>query len=136
MSTAQFSERARAFLQEKRFAVLATIQEDGTPQLTTMWYLLEGDTIIMNTKASRYKERNIRRDRRVAICWEDGYDYLSINGTVEIIDDPQTTQRDIYRLATRYNGEEAAKQQMENMFSKEQRVTFRIICERIIEQFD
>lgn len=136
MSTAQFSERARAFLQEKRFAVLATIQEDGTPQLTTMWYMLEGDTILMNTKAGRYKERNIRRDRRVAICWEDGYDYLSMNGTAEIIDDPQITQRDIYLLATRYNGEEAATLQMANQFSKEQRVTFHITCEHIIEQFD
>ena len=48
------SEIARAFLQELRFAVLATINQDGTPQLTTMWYLLDvDDTILMNTKVGR-----------------------------------------------------------------------------------
>ena len=132
----QFSERARAFLQEKRFAVLATIQNDGTPQLTTMWYMLEGNTIVMNTKAGRFKEHNIRRDPRVAICWEDDYNYLSVNGIAEIIDDPQTTQQDIYRLAARYHGEEGARQQMQESFSQEQRVTFRITCDHIIERLD
>jgi len=51
------SEKARALLQERRFAVLGTINKDGSPQLTTMWYLLDGDVILMNTKAGRTKER-------------------------------------------------------------------------------
>jgi PPOX class probable F420-dependent enzyme len=135
-STSQFSERARVFLQEKRFAVLATLQEDGTPQLTTMWYLLAGDIIVLNTKAGRFKDRNVRRDPRVALCWEDGYNYLSANGIVELIDDPQTTQHDIYRLAKRYHGDEIAQQQMAEMFSKEQRVTLRVTCQHIIERLD
>ena len=127
------SEKARAFLQERRFAVLATINKDGTPQLTTMWYLLEGDTIVMNTKAGRTKERNMRRDPRISVCFEDGYSYLTVSGTVEMIDDPTIAQHDIYRLAVRYDGEEAARQQMEVQFSKETRVTLRLKCERIID---
>ncbi len=127
------SEKARAFLQERRFAVLATINKDGTPQLTTMWYLLEGDTIVMNTKVGRTKERNMRRDPRISVCFEDGYSYLTVSGTVEMIDDPKIAQHDIYRLAVRYDGEEAARQQMEEQFSKETRVTLRLKCERIID---
>jgi PPOX class probable F420-dependent enzyme len=127
------SEKARAFLQERRFAVLATINKDGTPQLTTMWYLLEGDTIVMNTKAGRTKERNMRRDPRISVCFEDGYSYLTVSGTVEMIDDPTIAQQDIFRLAVRYDGEEAARQQMEVQFSKETRVTLRLKCERIID---
>ncbi len=127
------SEKARAFLQERRFAVLATINKDGTPQLTTMWYLLEGDTIAMNTKVGRTKERNMRRDPRISVCFEDGYSYLTVSGTVEMIDDPKIAQHDIYRLAVRYDGEEAARQQMEEQFSKETRVTLRLKCERIID---
>ncbi len=127
------SEKARAFLQERRFAVLATINKDGTPQLTTMWYLLEGDTIVMNTKVGRTKERNMRRDPRISVCFEDGYSYLTVSGTVEMIDDPTIAQHDIYRLAVRYDGEEAARQQMEEQFSKETRVTLRLKCERIID---
>jgi len=78
--SAQLSENIRAFLQEPRFAVLATINKDGTPQLTTMWYLLEGDTIVMNTKIGRTKERNMRRDPRISVCFEDGDDYRACLG--------------------------------------------------------
>lgn len=127
------SERARTFLQERRFAVLATLNKDGTPQQTTMWYLLEGDTIVMNTKVGRLKERNIRRDPRISVCFEDGYSYLTISGNAGLIDDEQTAQHDIYRLAVRYGGEEDAKQQMAEQFSQEQRVTIHLHCDHIIE---
>lgn len=133
----KFSEKARAYLQELRFAVLATINQDGTPQLTTMWYILENDgTITMNTKVGRAKERNMRRDPRISICIEDGYDFLTINGTVEMIDDPEIAQRDIYRLSTRYHGEEKARRQMREQFSQETRVSLRLKPEHIIEYFD
>ena len=49
----------RAFLNEKRFAVLATINKDGTPQQTVMWYELQGDEIMMNTAHGRLKDRNL-----------------------------------------------------------------------------
>ncbi len=135
-SVTTLSEKARAFLNEKRFAVLATINSDGTPQLTTMWYLLEGDTIVMNTKAGRIKERNMRRDPRIAICVEDGYNYVTISGTVEMIDDPEIALRDIYRLAVRYDGEEAARQKVADQFSKERRITLHLKCEHVIEDLE
>src|SRR6266849_7701002 len=134
--TAALSEKAREFLQGRRFGALATINRNSTPQLTAMWYLLEDDTIVMNTKAGRTKERNMRRDPRISVCIEDGYSYVTISGTVEMIDDPQVAQRDIYRLAVRYNGEEEAKRQMEEQFSKETRVTLYLKLEHIIEHFE
>ena len=135
MST-KLSDKARAFLQERRFAVLGTLNKDGSPQLTTMWYLLEGDTIVMNTKAGRVKDRNMRRDPRISVCVVDGYDYVTISGSVEMIDDPQISQRDIYRLAVRYDGEESARRQMEKQFSKETRVTLNLKCEHVIEKLE
>ena len=135
-SRVKLSEKAHAYLQEKRFAVLATLNEDGTPQLTTMWYLLEDDgTVLMNTKVGRAKERNMRRDPRISVCIEDGYIYVTLSGKVEMIDDPEIAQRDIFRLSSRYHGEEKAKRQMENQFSKERRVTLRLKPEHIIEYF-
>ena len=131
------SKKAQAFLQELRFVVLATINQDGTPQLTTMWYLLEDDgTILMNTKVGRLKERNLRRDPRISICIEDDYNFLTINGTVQLIDDPQRTQNDIYRLSARYHGEEKARRQMQDQFSKETRMSLLLKPESIIEYFD
>lgn len=92
----------RAFLDERRFATLATIAEDGAPQLTVMWYLRRGDTIIVNTEAGRTKDRHLRRDQRVALCVEDGYRYVSLNATVRIIDDQHTAHADIHELTIRY----------------------------------
>ena len=135
--TVDLSKKAQAFLQELRFAVLATINQDGTPQLTTMWYLLEDDgTILMNTKVGRLKERNLRRDHRISICIEDDYNFLTINGMVQLIDDPQKTQNDIYRLSARYHGEEKARRQMQDQFSKEARMSLLLKPERVIEYFD
>ena len=134
---AELSKKAQAFLQELRFAVLATINQDGTPQLTTMWYLLEDDgTILMNTKVGRLKERNLRRDPRISICIEDDYNFLTINGTVQLIDDPERSKHDIYRLSARYHGEEKARRQMQDQFSKETRVSLLLKPERIIEYFE
>ncbi len=134
--TTQLSERAHAFLREKHFAVLGTINRDGSPHLTVMWYLLEDDgTILMNTKAGRIKDRHMRRDPRISVCVGNAYDFITLSGRVEIIDDPQTAQRDIYRLSSRYHGEQKARLQMQNQFSKEQRVTLRLKPEHIIEYF-
>ena len=135
-TTTTLSEKARAFLNAEHFAVLATINSDGTPQLTTMWYLLEGDTIVMNTKAGRIKDRNMRRDPRIAICVEDGYNYVTISGIVEMIEDPEIAQRDIYRLAVRNHGENKARQQVAEQFSKERRITLHLKCEHVIENLE
>ena len=135
MATA-LSERARAFLREKRFAVLGTINADGSPHLTVMWYILEDDcTILMNTKAGRVKDRHMRRDPRVSVCVSDGYKFVTLSGNVEIIDDHEVAQRDIFRLSTRYHGEEKARLQMQNQFSRERRVTLRLKPGHIIEYF-
>jgi len=133
----ELSEKARAYLEEIRFAVLATINQDSTPQLTTMWFLLEDNgTITMNTKVGRAKERNMRRDPRISICIEDDYNFLTINGTVQLIDDPERAQHDIYRLSARYHGEEKASRQMQEQFSKETRVSLLLTPERVIEYFE
>lgn len=134
---AELSQKARAFLQELHFAVLATINQDGTPQLTTMWYLLDDEgTLLMNTKVGRLKERNLRRDPRISICIQDGYNFLTIDGTVILIDDPERTQADIFRLSARYHGEEQARRQMREQFSKETRMSLLLKPEHIIEYFD
>ncbi len=128
------SEEIRAFLNEQRFAVLATLNADGSAQQTTMWYLLESesDTILMNTQVGRVKERNLRRDPRVSLCFEDGYRYLTISGTVELNDDQTSSRQDIYRLALRYSGDEKVATEQASEYTKSQRVTLRLKPERIL----
>jgi PPOX class probable F420-dependent enzyme len=133
--TTKLSEWARAFLAEPRFGVLATINADGTPQLTTMWYELQGDEILMNTAAGRLKERNLRRDPRVALCVEDGYRYVTLSGRVRLIDDQETAQADIYRLALRYHPKEKADKMAQD-FRKQHRITIRMTIERVSEHLE
>ena len=129
--TEQLPERARVFLQEKHYASLATINPDGTPQQSAIWYDLEGDEILMNTKRGRLKERNMRRDPRVSLCVVDGNQYVTIRGTARLIDDQEVAQADIKRLAIRYDGPESAEEQMRDQFGKEHRVTVRLPIERV-----
>ncbi|HEY7125118.1 MAG TPA: PPOX class F420-dependent oxidoreductase [Ktedonobacterales bacterium] len=130
---ATLSPEAREFLSEKRFATLATINKDGLPQQTVMWYDLGEDTILMNTAAGRLKHRNLLRDSRVSVCVVDGYRWVTVTGQVEMIDDQTIAQADIHRLAIRYHGPEKAERQVRESFSKQHRVTLRLKIERVIE---
>ena len=125
------SAELRAFLAERRFAVLATINADGTPQQTVVWYELQGDEIMMNTAAGRIKDKNLRRDPRISICIEDDYRFITITGRARLIEDQATAQADIERLGVRYDGADSAKRQMER-FSKQQRVTIRLPIEKVV----
>jgi PPOX class probable F420-dependent enzyme len=126
------SDAVRRFLAEPRFAVLATIGADSVPRQTVMWYELRGDTIVMNTAAGRLKDTLLRRDPRASVCVEDGYRYVTIAGTIQIVDDPATAQEDIRRLAVRYHGEEDGNRQARESFSTQQRMSLYLPIERVL----
>jgi len=129
--TTRLSATIRDFLQEPRFLTLATINRDGTPQQSVIWYELQGDEIVMNTARGRLKDRNLVRDPRASICLEDGYRYLAIQGTVSLNADQRVAQEDIRGLSERYHGPEKAEEQMRTQFSQEERVTIRLAIERV-----
>lgn len=125
------NDTVRAFLEEKRFAVLATIKRDGSPQQTVMWYELQGDRIMMNTAEGRAKAYNFRRDARVSVCVEDEYRFVSISGTVDLNEDREQGLADIMQLAVRYHGPEKAES-MRSGFTKDQRVTMLISIDNVV----
>lgn len=127
------SGKARAFLGEKRFAVLATINKDGTPHQTVMWYELQGDEVMMNTAQGRLKDHNLGRDPRISICVEDGQRFVTLRGTVTQNDDQEIAQADIKRLAVRYDGAERAEKSAAN-FQREHRITLRMTIEGALER--
>jgi PPOX class probable F420-dependent enzyme len=133
MTTIKLSDKAREFLGERRFAVLATINRDGTPQLTVMWYELQGDEIMMNTADGRVKAHNLRRDPRISICIEDGTRYITLSGTAQLNDDQATAQADIKRLALRYRKPDATGELNLDQFARQQRITIRMPIERVVE---
>ncbi len=133
---AVLSDKAQAFLKELHFAVLSTINKDGSSQLTNMWYLLDEDgTIIMNTQVRLQKMKNIRRDPRIAICVADGPRYVTINGTVEVIEDQTIVHHDIHRLVERYQKDEESRREYITAFVQQQRVSLHLKCEKVSERF-
>jgi PPOX class probable F420-dependent enzyme len=125
----QLPTNIHEFLSERRFAVVATINEDGSPQQTVVWYELQGDRIMMNTRVGRVKERNLKRDPRISFCVEEDYGYVFVKGRAELDYDPERSQADIKALAIKYDGQESGERQSQEKFSKQQRVTIYMTIE-------
>lgn len=69
----------------RAFLFLATVMQDGSPQLTPVWFDSDGVHILVNTAEGRVKDRNMRSRPGVAMCIVDpknSYRYLQIRGRV------------------------------------------------------
>jgi len=104
MSNKTIPENVRAFLEQPHFCVMATINRDGSPQLTVMWYDLVEDVVILNLTRGLVKEKNLRRDPRMAICVEDGPRFVTLTGRAKIIEDRSIQEVEVNRMAIRYRG--------------------------------
>jgi PPOX class probable F420-dependent enzyme len=103
----ELSERAKKLIKEPNLAHLATLMPDGSPQVTPVWVDLEDGRVVVNTASGRVKERNMRRDPRVAISIvsvSDPYQRVSIRGRVVDIRDGDEADRHIDKLAHKYMG--------------------------------
>jgi PPOX class probable F420-dependent enzyme len=135
MGVAELTAAQRSFLREKRFAVVGTRNPDGSPHLAVMWYLIEGDQVLVNSAQGRLKDRNLAADPRISVMVADGYRFVRVDGRVQIDHDQETTQADIRRLAIRYLGDEGkADQAVRNTFSKQHRVSYRVPIRRVYAQ--
>ena len=124
-------EPVRAFLDAPRFAVLATLREDGTPHLTVVWYERRGDEVIVNTTAPRSKARNIERDPRVSLLVGEMDRYVRLEGAARPVATGTTALADIRGMAVRYDGEDAADRQARTVWSKQERITYAIAVRRL-----
>jgi PPOX class probable F420-dependent enzyme len=121
----------RAFMEAPRFAVVATISADGSPQLTVLWYELRGSDVLLNMPFDHQKVENLRNDPRVGIAFEDTSRYIAMYGTATILDDTAAAQDDIRRLAVRYLGDEAGAQMADELLNQQERVSIRVQIERV-----
>jgi PPOX class probable F420-dependent enzyme len=73
-------DEIRRFLGEEKKLQVATVNPDGSPHLTTLFYVLDGDRIAFWTYASSQKIKNLERDPRISCLVEDGEDYFELRG--------------------------------------------------------
>lgn len=87
-------DRARAFLHDHRWAVLATTRRDGSPQQSMVGYAVDAEgRILVSTTSDRAKWHNARRHDRVSLTVADGRVHLVVAGPVEgIIADPERAE--------------------------------------------
>jgi PPOX class probable F420-dependent enzyme len=124
---AELTVGQKEFLKEGHLAVVATLRDDGTPQLTPTWIDAEDGRVLFNTAEGRAKPKNLRRDPRVSICVVDRqnpYRWLSITGTSEL--EHQGAEEHIDVLAHRYTGRDTY-----DVGPDEERVIVRVRPERV-----
>jgi len=92
---------------------LAVTRLDGRPHVTPVWFLLDGDDIVLTTHQDGVKGKALRRDPRAALCVDDQqppYSFVVIEGHVRISDDLDEVRRWSAALGGRYMGAERAEE--------------------------
>jgi PPOX class probable F420-dependent enzyme len=130
---AELTEKCRALIDAPNYAYLATVDENGWPQVSPLWIDRDGDTILVNTATGRVKDRNMRHEPRVALSIADlanPYDKSDIRGRVVGIVEGDEAEAHIDKMAKKYMGKNTYPAHSET----EKRVIFRIEPMRVTDQ--
>jgi PPOX class probable F420-dependent enzyme len=104
---ATLDDKAKAIIDKPNLAFVATVMSDGSPQVTPVWIEREDETITFNTATGRVKERNMRRDPRIALTIvdrDDDYARVVVRGRVVRMIEGEEADRQIDRLSKKYTG--------------------------------
>ncbi|MGW7368790.1 PPOX class F420-dependent oxidoreductase [Streptomyces sp. NPDC054841] len=108
--TASLSDKLKEILDGPVFVKLATIQPDGSPQVSPVWVKRDGHDLLISTTVGRRKEQNIRRDPRVTVVvqpFDEPYLYGEIRGTATLT--TEGGQELIDELSMKYTGKPYAE---------------------------
>ena len=125
---AAFPDKYLDLFQKKAFAGFTTLMPDGSPQTTPVWVDTQGGEIWVNSAVGRQKDKNVRRDPRVALAISDPdnpYRYVEVRGRVrEITQDGADAHIDA--MAKKYLGKDKYPFRQPG----EQRVLYKITIEK------
>ena len=94
-------------LDGKNYAVLATVNPDGSPQTSVIWVGRDGADVLFSTVEGRKKHRNMVRDPRVSISvidWVDPENYIELRGRVSMT--PDVGRQLDTQLSWKYDGKD------------------------------
>jgi PPOX class probable F420-dependent enzyme len=102
-------DEVASYLASARTAVLVTIGPDGVPDPVGMWFVMDGDDVVMRTYAKSQKVLNLQRDPRVSVLVEDGESYdtlrgVQLTGRVSLSRDVDEVLDVVAGLAAKYEG--------------------------------
>ncbi len=116
-------EELSSFLQKQISLQIGTINKDGSPHLTTMWYFYDGENFIFHTYTKSQKIINLKRDSRITLLTEAGSQYSDLQGIIvygnaEIINGKDSLQeviRYMEMVGEKYVKDEDGAQYIEGM---------------------
>jgi PPOX class probable F420-dependent enzyme len=124
---------ARRFVAENHRAVLVTKKSDGGIQSSPITVGVDDERIVISSRATAYKTRNLRRDPHAVICvFTDNFygEWMQIEGTTEIVPLPEAMDGliDYYR---RISGEHPDWDDYRKAMERDKRVLLRVAIEKV-----
>ncbi|HME64873.1 MAG TPA: PPOX class F420-dependent oxidoreductase [Streptosporangiaceae bacterium] len=121
------SDATVALVDGKNYAILATINPDGSPQTSVLWVGRDGNDLLFSTVAGRVKHRNMERDPRVSVTVLDSADpenYVELRGRVSMT--PDVGRALDTRLSWKYDGRDPGEDRPGAV-----RVVVRMVVEKV-----
>jgi PPOX class probable F420-dependent enzyme len=125
-------QERRAFVDSHRTCVFGFQRKSGPPSMSVVYYVVDGDDLLVSTMRARAKAKAVRRAGEAAICVLDEkwpLTYLQVYGPAVIDDDFNTSVNVMMRVATIMSGvelPEAARPIVEAKAREEDRVVIRL----------
>ena len=122
-----FPDKYLDLFQKKSFGAFTTVMPDGGPQTTPVWVDHKNGQVWVNSALGRQKDKNVRRDPRVAVAVIDPdnpYRYVEVRGKVVEITE-QGADAHIDQMAKKYLGQDKYPFRQPG----ERRVLYKIVIE-------
>src|SRR3972149_2242259 len=105
-----------SFLEGSKSLNVATLDKDGSPHLTTLWFAVHDGNVLFETYGKSQKVLNLRRDPRISALCEAGTEYnelrgVSIKGHAEIIDQAPRLQ-ELMAVVLKHNNPNMSAEQL------------------------
>ncbi|MEE8473769.1 MAG: TIGR03618 family F420-dependent PPOX class oxidoreductase [Myxococcota bacterium] len=115
-------EEVWKFIDQRKSLQVATLNRDGSPHLTTLWFAVMDGDIVFETYTKSQKILNLQRDPRISVLVEDGdrYDQLrgvTLSGTADLVTDPEKVHALALEVMSR-NTPGVSKEQLDGMAQK------------------
>ncbi len=125
-------EQRRQFVRDHRTCVLGYGRRDHGPAMTVVYYVMDGDDILISTMAARAKAKAVQRNPRVSVCVLDEsfpMTYVQVYGTAAIETDPDAAADLLRRIVELMAGAPVPAErheQIAKMAREEERVVLRV----------
>src|SRR5215469_1467328 len=125
-------EERRKFVRDHRTCIFGYARKADGPAMTVVYYVMDGDEMLVSTMAERAKAKAVARDERVSLCVLDEQwplSYLQVYGNGVIDSDPELAADVLTRVVGLMAGEEvpaSRRPQLAQMARDEHRVVIRV----------